>query len=158
VGFAQGVKHLYEQTPESVMRRFFDATAATLPHWHQRLFLNEVLAIESGLLTGSNAARLPVRASDVDAPRRETTAPSRPGPDESTIKAPMSSAILLSVAVLGDEQYNQLLRIIVECAEPVEQWHFNQNKFLREPGAGHTFLLHQLQGEFAAHLWERCRC
>eukprot|EP00972_Heterocapsa_arctica_P069711 10300913-Heterocapsa_arctica.AAC.1 len=54
--------------------------------------------------------------------------------------------------MLGDKHHNLLVRLILTITLPVERWHAEQNKQLRDAASSVSWLLAQIKGGFMNHI------
>lgn len=138
------------------LNRFF-STPATARHcvanWHSQLLNFSYLALEEGWMDGAKMPRIVLRDK---APLNETTARAstdvrRPQPPDKFLRSSGQNAVALAVCMYSEAEHNQLVRIILEFAEPLESWHRHQNHTLRDSDSSFQWLVSQSAGGFMAH-------
>jgi hypothetical protein len=60
--------------------------------------------------------------------------------------------------MLGEAFHYLLTTVVVECSEPVSQWHSEQNRVLRDTASSEVWLVKQLQADFYKHVNEILAC
>eukprot|EP00969_Alexandrium_andersonii_P288201 12741060-Alexandrium_andersonii.AAC.1 len=145
--------------PKVNLNRFFSSTqraAQELKKWHTSLLNFQYLALEEDMLgtKGIQKVCIKVPPQENDELLRQSTDARRPTLCDKALRTAANNAIVVGVAMLGEVDHYQYVKIILEAGGPTEAWHRAQAHTLRSAVASKDWLLSQLEGAFVAHLVE----
>jgi hypothetical protein len=129
--------------------------ASFLPVWSAKLFQCEYCAIESGFMNSAKLGKLTVRDPALNPDGTEASTTTNPGHIsvcEKALRSTCQNSLVISCVMLEDYYHAQLMKIIVACSDPVEEWHSLQNKTLRDTESSKRWLPEQLDGGFWKHV------
>lgn len=138
------------------LHRFFDTRqklSEFLGWWSVTQVKYEFLAMQQGLLANKKLGKVVINAPTEEVDGEHTsTSTARVCLSEQALRGCSSNSLLVSVMVLGERWHYYLTKVIVEVSEPVASWHFHQNRELRNGERSHTWLVGQVEADFALHV------
>lgn len=135
------------------LNRFFGGIKVAreqIPQWHKLLFCEEHVVIEEGMMP--NKMIEPLKAKPQQGDFSKSTDSDRTSTMDRALRSQCQNSLVMAVILRGDSMNNWLCRIVVTIAEPVELWHGNQSKVLRDCNSSVKWLGEQHSGHFAAHV------
>eukprot|EP00971_Amphidinium_carterae_P054426 1072187-Amphidinium_carterae.1 len=147
---------------KSNLNRFFSTThnaRESLHLWTLRFFQYSFCGLELDMLKNPADATLNLKDTDDTANMGEskTTDSTQPTIVDKAMQRKAGNAMTVSIGILADKTNLMQTRAICTVSEPLEKWHFRQNKLLRAASSTIPWLLEQQGGAFMGSLCETLR-
>lgn len=141
------------------LNRFFSTPATArqaISEWHSQLLNFSYLAVEEGWMTTEKVQKVLVKQPVLmnDEATKASTDARRPQITDKILRSSCQNAVVVAVAMYSEAEHNQIARIVLEFAGPVEKWHRSQNHILRDASSSFDWLVSQASGRFMESLQE----
>lgn len=123
------------------------------PLWVVELFERTFLSLELDFLAGQRFVdKLTVKGKEDASLSGGTTDPRRLQVDDRALRGICSNAVAVSVLTLDDFSHRRVVDIILTAQRPLDAFHTEQNRVLRDVGGTRRWLLQQIGGGIRQHL------
>ena len=141
-GFLKGMKKGYKTNQARFLAVLADG-GEMLKFWHLRLYMVTVTALREDMLQTKHLPKVKLRVEGADAASVDTTSVKKVTAGDRTLRACGANAVVLTMALLSDNENFRLLAIVTELAKPLKEWLGEASRELRDVESSRKWLVNQ---------------